>query len=670
VPSSSPDTPRALPRALEIGCVALLLALHAWLAWSASLGKSTTSDEIAHLVAGHSYWANNDYRLQPENGNLPQRLVGLPAALAGRSLPPASDPDWARSHVWSLGHSYFYELGNPLGALLAQGRAINLLWSLGTGLLIYLWSRRLFGVSGACLSLVFFTFDPNFLAHGALATSDLCMTFFFLASAGAFWRQLRDPRPATIALSAVVFALACVAKFSAVLLPVIFALLLLARRMHRAPLTWRGRPTGSPRRSAWLFAGAAAAHVLAAWLVIWLCFGLRHAPAAPGMPAMAEYYRPWSVVLAGLGGTGEFLHSLSRWHLLPDAYVFGFAFVLDMSQMRGAFLNGAHSLTGWYWFFPYAFLVKSPLAFLAACAGGLGLALARWHSAGDDPWRFTAANFRARLARLGGDLLTLAPLVALVLVYGASSVLSHLNIGHRHILPLYPPLFIGLGALGAWAARHRRWLALPLFLLIAFQIVSSFSIRPHYLAYFNPLAGGPAQGYRHLVDSSLDWGQDLPGLTDFLRRDPRAAGGAPVYLSYFGTGSPAYYGIVALPLPCLPRQPGPRPWLPLKPGLYCISATMLQQVYTPLRGAWTPEREQEYQTLRALEPLFYDYATSPERRVKLQKEVSAEKWELGWERFEQLRFTRLCHSLLRREPEARIGYSIHVYSVSAAELER
>src|ERR1019366_3226255 len=95
------------------------------------------------------------------------------------------------------------------------GLALIALFSVATGLLVFCWSRRLFGNAGALVSLVFFVFEPTFLAHGALATSDVCSAFFLLASVGAWWRQLQDGRARWWWLSAATFGLACVAKYSA-----------------------------------------------------------------------------------------------------------------------------------------------------------------------------------------------------------------------------------------------------------------------------------------------------------------------------------------------------------------------------------------------------------------------------------------------------------------------
>lgn len=641
--------PPAFSQGFILALALLLAALHAVLAVTATTGESLTSDEIAHLTAGRAYNTLNDYRLQPENGNLPQRWAALPMALIKPHFPPLDDSG-RHGEVWIFGHRFFYLSGNPADLMTFAGRAMISLFSAGTGLLIFFWSRRLFGLPGAFLSLGLFVFCPNFLAHGALATSDVTMVFFLLASVTAWWRALENdlPWPRTL-LSALVFALACVAKFSAPLL-VPMLLLLAALRLAVPPVgATRGRLAGR-------IALATLAHIAVAWVVIWAFYGFRYSAFNPALPA-GDFNRPWVWMLANIGGYGDVIGWMRSLHLLPEAFLYGFTFVLEFAGQRGAFLSGEYSIHGWTWFFPFAFLVKTPLPLLLLLASGLFAWGRHMVRAGRDRW--------SQMRTLGWDT---APLLVLFFICWAVFLRSHLNIGHRHILPTYPVLFILLGAFGAWLDLRRPFALALVALLGLWHVGESWWIRPHYLAYFNQIVGGPANGYRHLVDSSLDWGQDLPGLATWLREHNRAPA-VPVYLAYFGTGDPQYEGIVATRLPTLPLIPPPRPWYWLEPGVYCVSATMLQHVYSSIRGPWTMELETEYQRLRRLDGMFRDYANDPVKRAEYQRDVSAEKWRVAWERYDQLRFARLCHYLRARQPDAMVGYSILIYRLSEAELK-
>jgi len=616
--------------------VALLLALHFTMAVASKLHESTTSDEIVHLTGGVSYWKFNDYRLHPENGNLAQRWVALPAWLEGSKFPDLDQQYWRTSDGWVMGHEYFYETGEDHFPRLMAARAMTALISAGLGLLVFLWSRRLFGTAGGLVSLTFFTFSPTLLAHGGEATSDVCMAFFMLASVGAYWRHLGRPGWGPFALSAVVFGLACVAKFSAVFIPAMFALCAL---VHLATRKGDGRRV----------LRSAAGHAVVAFVIIWAFYGFRYSAFNPALPRADQFIESWKEMYARTGAIGSVIHDLAHHHVLPEAFLYGAAYVAETSQQRGAFLNGEYSIYGWRTFFIWSFLLKSTIPFILAAGMSLWVAV------------------RPRVgAAARASLLPFTPLAALFLVYAAVSIQSHLNIGHRHLIPIYPVLFILTGALGAWLARPLTWRALVVAGLLAWHAGESLWISPHYLAYFNETLGGPSKGYLHMVDSSLDWGQDLPGLKAWLDANRRP--GEDAYLAYFGTGEPHYYKLQVKRLAYINGFHEDEPYIPLGAGLYCIGATMLQQVYSPIRGLWTADLEKEYEFLRAFEPQFRAYAEDPAARAKLEQGLSPEKWRASRDRFLHLRFARLCHYLRVRRPDADIGYSIFIYRLSAEEV--
>ncbi len=628
-------------RAWVFAAVAAILALHYAMAVCSKRNESTTGDELVHLTGGYSYWALDDYRLQPENGNLPQRWAALPTWIAGAKFPSLDQDYWRVSDAWVMGHEFLYETGEDHFPRLMAARAMIALFSAATGALVFCWSRSLFGVRGAFVSLAFFAFSPSFLAHGAYATSDVCMAFFMLASIGAWWRHLNKPGPGGFVLSSLVFGLACVAKFSAVLLLPMMAACALA-------YLWT-RPGRTP---AVLL--SALGHAAVAAAVIWAFYGFRYSAFNPALPAADQFIESWPLMYAHTGWEGRVIHFLAGIHALPEAFLYGAAYVVQTSQMRGAFLNGEYSITGWPSYFVWTFLFKSTIAFILASAWAFWLAIRERTRTAPGPG-----------GRLGG-LLPLTPLLSLFVVYWLFSIVSHLNIGERHLLPVYPVLFILTGALGRWFNPPMHWRALLVVALVAWHVAESAAIAPHYLAYFNELAGGPAEGHRHLVDSSLDWGQDLPGLKDWLGAHARP--GEDVYLAYFGSGDPRYYRIGAKQLASMNNFHEDEPYIALGPGIYCIGATMLEQVYSPVRGPWTAALESEFQFLRTYEPMFRLYAEDPAARARLERELPNEKWIASRDRFQHLRFARLCYYLRVRRPDASVGYSIFIYRLSAEEV--
>ncbi len=653
-----PNSRPLLPPFWLLG-LALLLALgHAGLATFAMREKSTTADELAHVTGGYTFNHWHDYRLHPENGILPQRWQALPATLAQPNFPAMSTPGWRVSVVWLVGYDFFYRNGNDPDWLLFTARAMNSLFGAATVLLVFFWSQRLWGTLGALVSAIFCALCPTMLAHSGLATSDMCMAFFLLAFPAAYWRHLHDGRWHAWLLSAGLLGLAAVAKYTAVLLLPIVAVMALVRALRPEPLLLGGRTFRTPFGRLGAIVASTAAQGLVVLFVIWAFFGFRYSIFNPALPA-GEVNLSWELLLSFGGWKAALIEFCRKWRLLPEGWLYGLAFVLQHAQARGAFLDGDYSIFGWVEFFPKTFLYKTPLSLLTALVASAALMMLRFREIA-----------RAQIAR---HFYRVTPLLALFAIYWLFSLTSHLNIGHRHILPIYPVLYIFCGALG-WAVtrawRHSRVGgcagALVIAGLLGWHASVAAKIYPHFLAYFSPAIGGPAEGYRHLVDSSLDWGQDLPALKKWLGVHRHA--GEPVYLSYFGSDEPARFVPDAVLMTRIPSFDRPRPWYRCEPGLYAISATLLQHVYMPERAIWTGAHEREYRQLRAQDASFLALQANPHPQPELLHGRTLQQWTELWHRYEDLRFARLCYYLRARQPDDTAGYSILIYRLTAAEL--
>lgn len=622
-------------RSIALLCAGVMLALHAWLALRAVDRMSPTFDEPLHIIGGYTYDTQADFRLQPENGVLPQRWAALPLTRMDLKLPRDGYGDaWKRSDIVALSAAFLYDIGNDDRAILAAARRQALVWSLALGLLVFAWSWSLWGPRAAAFSVSLFALSPTTLAHGPLVTSDMVAALTLTVACWAWWRHLQAPSVQSLLLSAVAAALAALAKFSAALLPPLFLLLGL----------WMLWQQPSRSRIKWL-ALAVPVHALVAYIAIWGAFDFRFAAASGSLPAMMQFYRHWSEAMPE-GTMGRVLDAMRERQLLPEAYLYGFGFVLRFSEARWAFLNGEHGITGWWWFFPYAMLVKSTLAELLALGGVSAAAVAAWRRLG--------ASFVERARSVPSGVI---PLVAFLSVYGAFSVTSNLNIGHRHLLPVYPVLFILAGALAVdSAARWRKRVAVA---ALCLSVVEIARIYPHHLAYFNAFVGGPSRGWRHLVDSSLDWGQDAPLLGEWLARERRP--GEAVYYNVFGQRRMSAYGVYGTEI-----APGyadtPRRWVQWGEGIYAVSATMLQDVYSPFSGPWNAEKERNFQALSR--DARASIAVNPEPGlIGTNPDIGPNFWTL-----ERLQFARLMNYLRLRTPDAVLGYSIFVHRLEAEEV--
>jgi len=347
-------------------------------------------------------------------------------------------------------------------------------------------------------------------------------------------------------------------------------------------------------------------------------------------------------------------------HLFPQGYTRGINWLLGQNDTRPAFLNGRWKVGGWRRFFACAFWLKTQPALLLLLLLGLG------------GWWWLKRMRRIRpdaSAAVVPSFYRAIPYFTLIVVYFTIAVMQKIDIGHRHLLPIYPAMYILGGTVGLLWPLHVRWkwTGIAPALLMLWLAFDSLAVYPHYLAYFSPLAGGPPHGYKHLIDSSLDWGMDLPGLKRWLaRRNPD--GQKPVFLAYFGTDSPKYYGIKCRRLPGFFDWHRSPPYA-LAPGIYAISATLLQSVYTDTFGPWNKVYEEKYQEcLRSFEA-FDATAGHPEERAALLKKYPMEFWDRQYDVFAKLRFGRLC-AWLRHEgdPPYNVGHAILIWTLDASEL--
>ncbi|MGA7876393.1 MAG: glycosyltransferase family 39 protein, partial [Desulfoferrobacter sp.] len=569
--------------------VIVLLATFAAMAVTSMLRKSATFDEPLHLAAGYAYWTQNEYRFSTENGNLAQRWAALPLLFGDYHFPAGTRGNFR------IGFDFLFNSGNDAKNILMQGRAMMVLLGLALGILVYLWSRQLFGRSGGLLSLTLYCFSPTILAHTRLATSDLTVALFFTLSVWCIWKMLHRVSIATVIYCGLAIGALFVSKMSAVLIVPMALILIAVRLFSREPLLFaigKAKTIVSKPKKAQIFVALFLIQILLVAGVVRAFYGFRFsakesAPVQRLQPVKkevttAEAKKPVDETAERSAAAKErprdlhreppFIRSLiqfaGKYRLMPEAYLQGLQVVARYSLVRPAFFNGRYGAGGWHWFFPYCFMVKTPLPlFLLLFLGLIATALG-WHLSRKEKnvsWLKTVSQ----------SLYRTSPLWVLLGVYWATAINTNLNIGQRHILPVYPATFILAGAAAFWLRRQYLIPATCVIATACLFMSESIRIWPDYLAYFNQIIGGPRNGYKHLVDSSLDWGQDLPALKQWLDREVMNKDkNTPVYLSYFGNGNPTYYGISAQRLPgCLDLDVGRPEIFSLHGGIYCISAT-------------------------------------------------------------------------------------------------
>ncbi len=540
--------------------LALFATIFTFLTVSSYTQKSATWDEPQHLTAGYLALTRSDYRLDPEHPPLLRMWAALP--LSGMSgihldttrLPTSWNDDWVFYQQFFFCHDFFYGQTNA-DSLLNRSRFMIVLLGVGLGILLFGWARELFGFWPAVIVLGLYCTEPNILAHAGVVSTDLGVTCFAFGAVYFLWRTTRNLHWGNLAGLAIFSSLALVSKFTAVLLVPITVALLVARVLRRDPWPTTLRRDGA-MAAVRLKALAAAVVVFGlcatSYFTLWAAYSFRYAPASgTGQQFLFESSERIALRAPRLA---QAINWIDRHHLLPNAYAQGFLVGQAKAQERTAYLAGSFSLTGWWYYFPAAFVLKTPIPLIGLFVGGLLLALKR------------------RTMFLQNELFVLLPIV----VYLAAAMVSKLNIGLRHILPIYPFVMITAGsAVAALLAPRRKSFVAALIALCLFQVFELVRVAPHYLTFFNAVAGGPSRGHEYLIDSNLDWGQDLKGLKRWM--DDHHV--EHINLSYFGTADPAYYGIRCTHLPGAPFFAAESVTFPQLPGYVAVSVNNLHGLY-------------------------------------------------------------------------------------------
>lgn len=530
---SDPLLPRARHRLIVGGLTAALVgAAVVWTVTSAA-ALSSTFDEPHHVATGLEWWQFGSYRWWTENPPLPKVLTALGPYAAGARL-PARPYAPGMGHPWDVGISVL-EQGGPRLLLLARlGTLPFLLLALGLTFVLGGGWQRLVAASMATALVATY---PPLLGHAGLATTDVAAVASVLGFLLALDRWTAAPTRPRAALVGAALALAVMCKLTALpLCAIVGAAWLVGLRWSRG--TWLAVPAPARRRALAAQVGLAAG---AAFLVAWAGYRFSVGRLAD-LPPMDYMGTP---VLPPAGQRSAFLAWLARVPLPAPELLHGVLFLRahDAHGHQG-FLFGATSEHGFRTFYLVGLLLKSPLPFLVLA---VLVPVALVVVAAGAP-RVTGAGARAVLGPrgLGAGLAAIAAL--------AFSALVPVNIGLRHFLVVVPLLAILAGAAAAsWleVLGRRRAAALgaaALAILMAMQIAIVQRARPELMAYFNPLAG--KEPGHALIDSDLDWGQDVR----LLGRELRARG-----------ISSLHYGLFAIVNPCDPELPGLVPLEPRRP---------------------------------------------------------------------------------------------------------
>ncbi|HWE35795.1 MAG TPA: glycosyltransferase family 39 protein [Isosphaeraceae bacterium] len=640
------NTPRL---AMAVG---VILAVHWALAVQSLTRENPTVDEVVHLPAGVSYWQKGTFRLYAHNPPLIKLVAALPVVLAGPNMAKIyAGSEWATNNKAGVAHEFAYENAFQYFELFTRARVVMPAFSVLGGWLVFVWSRRLYGDWGGGLSLMLWAFCPNVLAHARLITTDVGATVLGFGATFLFWRYLHKPTWGRAALAGLALGVAELAKFSMLLLYGLWPLMWL---VHSALVVKSAR--GIPR--------AIAQGVLIVAISV-LTIDAGYGFEGVGRPLGGKDFEFVSASLTRpeerggeVGFGADRLLRLARTHRvnrfrgtalerlpapLPKWYLLGF----DEQKIESegipkiwgwrsgsgprpgpdeitgysVYLNGELRDSGWWYYY------------LAALA----------HKVPEGTWWIVSLSFvilliqeRSRAAWADEVILLMVPATVL----GVMSFATDINLGLRYVLPIFPYMAVFAGKVAPWALEGeapetaeqkwgqapRRLGASPHFVrpsrikvgvvaaCLGMTVASTLSIHPHYLAYFNTISGGPSRRPPRLIDSNLDWGQDLVELREWVREH---APKEPIGLAYFGQINPAIFALrgddfewfLPPPLPDtmrrLPRSAGIDK--PPRPGLYAVSVSLEQGLKWAVydRTSWAPFAAERgaYRYFQKLEPI-------------------------------------------------------------------
>jgi 4-amino-4-deoxy-L-arabinose transferase-like glycosyltransferase len=531
--------------------VVFLLAIQAaLLSWSVPK-HSPTLNEPAHLVAGISYWKFGRFDLYRVNPPLIRLITAFPVLAFNPKVDwePFEDFPGARP-VFEYGRSFVRLNGEDTFLFIPVARWSTIPICLLGGYICFLWSSQLYGTFSGILSLIFWTFSPNILAHGQLITVDAGATSFGLLAAYTFWRWLERPNWKNAILAGVATGVAELTKMTWLCFFGLWPILFILRCIHT-----------SKKKNEQL-----ATKNSVAQLFLILLLTIYTINAGYGFEGTLTPLRNLPFVSDFLTDMNTKQNRFSdSWVgkipvLLPRNYLLG----LDiqrrdfenneiLSYLRGEFRNH-----GWWYYYIYALIIKVPIGIGVLFILTITSCLFKW-----DKYNWNSQN----------EFILLLPAFTIILLVSSQTGFTH---HMRYVLPAFPFIFIWTSQIGKYITL-RTWRKGFIISGCIFEFAfSSLRVYPHSLSYFNELAGGPENGHNHLIHSNVDWGQDLLYLKEWLKEHPQAA---PFYIAYYGDFDIRNIGF-DYPKPPIHSNISslktPKETFFMKPGWYAISVNYLR----------------------------------------------------------------------------------------------
>ena len=545
--ADSPQSAFALVRsfvlvnAAKLLCAALLVAMSLQMLAIISR-KNITIDEIVMIPSAYYHLAAGNFQLVNEHPPLAKILAAVPLLFVqpNETLPDQiKGTPYSPDAKWAYQESFWEDNKDRFEAISFWARVPMIALAVILGLLIFQFARELFGPRGAVLAVALYSLEPTVLAHGRVVQTDIPAALGYLLLFYAIYHYARLPTLKRALWLGMAAAIAILAKFSMLIAGPIIAILFLA-------LLWRGARRGLPRSTVVTHASVVTLTVL---IIINAAYFFQHRSLIEADTLWLQEAFP-----SNFASLKQMAQTLS--YILPADFVMGILFqIWHNHEGHSASLLGMYSQTGWWYYYPVAFVLKTTLPFLFLSVASLG-----WAAHG------------LIVKRDRRFLILLVPFA----IYTLFVLFAHIDIGVRYYLPAYSFLFILGGALldRMIGSRHAH----PAGFIIAVVLLCGICIEavrayPNQISYMNQITSTKPHWW-YLSDSNVEWGDDARTLALYLRdRGETEVRGA--FLGGFLTLH--HYGVDYIDV--LPPEPAEIP----RTHYIAIGASFLNGSTVPLR---------------------------------------------------------------------------------------
>lgn len=564
-----------------------LLAIMSILSIGSMKDDAAIMDEIAHIPAGYSYDRYLDFRINPEHPPLIKSLAAFPLLFMDLNF-PIDHSSWTDeiNGQWNSGPEFLYQRnGDRADSIIFWSRIPMVLVTMLLGFFIFRWTKELAGDWAALLATFLFVFSPNIIAHGRYVTTDVGLAAFLIISLYYFVKFLKEPSWKNTLKFGLTFGLVQLAKFSAFMLVPYYALVVVLWIVVKI-ISKKYENKEQPVESSVLlkpfslkclktYASKSILAMAIAYLLVGATYGLLtwNEPSEIIKRDIQEILGPSDFYKnAKLEGPLMFM---AEKPILKGYSVYTLGLTMVFFRATGGnttYFLGEVSNQGWKYYFPVTFIMKEPIPSMIIILSSLMILLAIFGKKIIN-YKLSCPKYVKSIVQYTISHPAELTIFGFIALYWTSSIASNLNIGFRHILPTVPLMYIlsskMLSKVDKFIHERKHQQAyyghyVIIVILGIWLVGSNLFNYPFYVPYFNELIGSK-NGYKQIVDSNVDWGQDLKRLAKFVDDNNIDK----LHLDYFGGGSPKYY-----------LGDKYDPWwsskIPTEWGWYAVSATIFQ----------------------------------------------------------------------------------------------